>query len=122
MTKARKMRRAGPTSTAISMVLRRSRRGRRRAPGDVATTRPAAGDGVPPPAATSSASTRPSTGELVRTLMMVSASALLDRVVDGVDDALGRALAGEQVDHADVQRVADVLAEERVEPHRDVGG
>ena len=32
----------------------------------------------------------------------------------------GVALAGEHVDHRDVQRVADVLAVEGVEPHRDV--
>src|SRR5690606_40750041 len=42
--------------------------------------------------------------------------------VDGVDDALAGALPGEHLDDTGVERVADVLAEEGVEPDHDVRG
>src|SRR5688500_10074246 len=45
---------------------------------------------------------------------------LASGVVDGRDDVRGASLAGHQVDNSDVQRVADVLAEQGVQPDRDV--
>src|SRR5690625_1694222 len=44
------------------------------------------------------------------------------RAVHGLDDAGGVALAGEELDHAGVEGVADVLAEQRVQPDHDVRG
>src|ERR1044071_3699553 len=54
--------------------------------------------------------------------MMCGSLGLLGGVLDRVDDALGVALAGEQVHDRGVEGVADVLPVVRVEPLRDVRG
>src|SRR5688572_17117585 len=106
MTKKTKISRVGPVISAISsragqpMPLRPLPLGRLRSSrvvgGGAAT--------APPPT--------------VVTLLDMMRGSLgpLGGVLDRVDDVLGTALAGQQVHHGGVERVADVLPVDRVEP------
>src|SRR3954468_12026044 len=114
MTKKAYTSRVGPVISAISnragqpMPLRR-----RRPTGDGAT-------GAPPPIVVTPAGGTCVSCPLSRSEMVMTGGSLslLGRALDRVDDPLGIALTGQQVDHGGVERVADVLAVDRVEPLR----
>src|SRR3954452_22602469 len=111
MTNATKTISAGPDRTAISRRARQPMpRLRRRGGSAIAALPPPVGRSVRDAPATCALSRRDAIG--------YDSSGLLGGVVDGLDDALRAALAGQHVDDADVQRVADVLAVHGVQPLR----